>query len=61
MVINGNQSKEKRAETMKLFKEPRDEHDNTIIVLCNVNIVKEGIDIPDLDAICFMDSKGSFI
>ena len=53
MSVNGKMKREKRTEILDKFRERSED----IQVLSNVNVLKEGIDIPRLDAIMFMDPK----
>ena len=42
-----------------MFDDFKDDNKD-IKIIVNVNVLGEGIDIPNIDSICFMDAKNSF-
>ncbi len=46
-------------ERQELFDDFKNE-DKEIKIIVNVNVLGEGIDIPNIDCICFMDARNSF-
>jgi superfamily II DNA or RNA helicase len=53
--IDGNTPKKEKAEILKKFRETE------FSILCNVNMVGEGVNIPEIDAIIFMEKRQSAI
>jgi superfamily II DNA or RNA helicase len=55
-TINGDMAQSDRSKILKRFKEPAQEG---AALLANVRCLSEGVDVPTLDGIIFIDPKGS--
>ncbi len=54
--VSGSMSTNKREENMKIIRNPAEGYVN---IVCNVNCLSEGVDVPSLDAVIFLAPKSS--
>lgn len=57
-MVHGEMSQEKRSDILRPFKK---QTQGDVALLANVRCLSEGVDIPELDGIAFIDPKGSVI